>query len=159
MNKLIIFCFVLILSCQNRESEKEFILKYGDSNFDFFKNTSIHIRGFDGNGNPIILFNYDNDGCEAPFIVKIDVNGLPIGLDDKLTKRNCISDTLRVLDQVKEYLKYNVCLLSVDDNGTVKVNVDEISTPDLIRVTDRSYLTKYQRENWQNIKGNWYIEN
>lgn len=158
MNKLIIFCLVLIASCQNTKNEKEFILKYGNSNFDLFKSTSIHLRGFDRNGKPIILYEYNKDACQAPFIVKIDVNGVPIGLDDKLMQRECKPNVIKALNQIKEYLKYNICFLSVDENGTVKINVDEISTPDLIRVTDRSFLTEYQRNNWRNIKNNWYME-
>jgi len=159
MNKVLICCLVLILSCQNTENEKKFIHKYGNSNFDTFKGAAIYIRGFDGKGKPIIFYNSNKDSCEAPFIVETDINGVPIGLDDRLIQKECVPDVANALNQVKEYLKYNVCFLSVDENGTVKVNVDEIAEPpNLIRVMDRSFLTEYQIKHWRNIKGNWYMK-
>lgn len=167
-----ILCFVLIVSCQNTQNEEGFIQKYGHSNFDLFKNTWIYLRGWDNEGNPIVFFHFEDDDCGAPFIIQTDINGLPIGLDDKLRVMHCSPDTTsllnlvkdnpldtaKILNLIKEYSKYNIRLLSVDDNGTVKVNVDAISTPDLIRVVDTSYLTEYQRKNWTNVKDNWYME-
>ena len=152
-----IFTALTMSSCFSQgNSNRDFVSKYQNKNFDNFKNTWIVIRGYNEEGNPIVFMAYDSSK-DGPYIVTIDSKTNTI----KKTSCHLMKDSINIdrnaLDQLAmEFLKYHVYLLRVDKAGNVYVSLRTNERPTLIRFSDEKYITETYKNDWKRIKDNWF---
>lgn len=157
---LMIFTALTMNSCfSQRNSNKNFINKYLNENFDNFKNKGVVIRGYDEERNPMLFISSDleNASENGPYIVIIDGKTSTIKKASCHLMKDSISINRNSLNQLAiEFLKYRVRLLRVDKAGNVYVSLQSNERPTLIRFSDEKYITELYREGWKRIKDNWY---
>lgn len=139
-----------------KESNKMFVEKYDDEDFEKYINTTIFFRSGDNDGG-IILFAYDGrDKNNGAYIITIDKSNKIIKkTDTKLIKNSTLVDTARLKELSLDFLKYPINLLSVDSNYNVLINLKNNERPNLIRFSDIKFKNgKYK--SWKHIKDNWY---
>lgn len=153
---------LLLCSCFGRyESEKDFIKKYGNENFDIFINTSFLIRGTDEEGDPIIFanMNFKNAYYEGPYIMTIEKETGSI----KNSSFKLMNDSLNfnkkgAHDLALRFLKYRIYSIAVDENRNVYIRLKYGERPALVRFSDSDFISEEYEKQWKNLGGNWYAK-
>ena len=151
----------LLLSCcfSDRDSNKEFVKKHKDENFDAFINTSFLIRSIDEKGNLIVFVSTDFENAynEGPYIMTVEKGtGRIIDTSFRLRKDSINFKKDDINSLVLKFLEYNVYSLAVDKSGNVYFRLREAEKPTLIRFSDSNRMNEEYRKNWRKIEGNWY---
>lgn len=162
----IFFTSVILLSMNNcgnsqEKTNKAFIEKYGNENFYDFINRSFFVRGFDEDGDPIILV-YDETQkrrpCDLAFGVTVNNKTNTVkNIKKSFIPDSCKIDEKKSCDLALKFNEYNINRLSVDSNKNVFISVMAGENASrLVRFSDAKYITAEYKKNWKQIKGNWY---
>lgn len=160
---LSVFCFN---SCvfQNRDVAQDFIKKYGDSDFNEFKNYDVFVRSYEEHGKNaciMIMDKRDTGVCGLPYTLIIEKQSFRI-LETRKNDREghqCKLDTVVAKKLAVELLKMNINGIGVDSNNNVFVNIkfsDEIGA-ELIRFSDEKFIADVHKKNYKTVGNNWYI--
>jgi len=157
---IMIFTALTMNSCfSQRNSNKDFVNKYFNENFENFKNKGVVIRGYDNERNPMLFISSDLEKASenGPYIVTIDSKTSTIKKTSCHLMKDSINTDRNALDQLAmEFLKYHVHLLKVDKAGNVYVSLRTNERPTLIRFSDEKYITETYKNDWEKIKDNWF---
>jgi|GEM_PF-1806196 len=155
---IFIATLMLLLSCSRSKSyyNNKFIEKYGNENFDEYKDFSIFIRGANKDGDPVV---YLVDMCHknSLFIVVLNSNtGEVKSSRYHLTQDSSVIKRNMSISLVEKFWNYRIYALYVDSVYNVKINVIENAEPNLIRFSDKKYIKDEYLNGWRKIKDNWY---
>lgn len=157
MKKLLVFIILstYIIAC--KDYERSFVNKYEHEDFTEFINTSVHQRGYDKDGNLILMVSTNTDyGRPIIFIVdkknKIKATSYTLALDSMIIDKNK-ADRIAL-----KFLNYKIFSLSVDSSNNVYVRLKETDRPRLAKFSDIKYVKTADvfKSEWSHLKGNWY---
>lgn len=159
---LSVFCFNSCIS-PNRDVAQDFIKKYGDSDFNEFKNYSVFVRSYEERGkNVCVMVMHDNDTgyCTLHLAFIIQKSTLNI-IETKINEtenQQCKLDTVVARKLAIELLKMKIHAIGIDSNDNVFVNVkfNEEQTAELIKFSDEKFITGTYKKNYRPVGGNWY---
>lgn len=150
----------VLYSCTDRSSIDKIIERFDKVDFKPLQNTSVYYRsrGENNNSSIYVVNVFDQDSC-SPYFVEFDKSQNKIlNINDSLVWKSCGHNYLNHFEIetiLREYLKYNLLLLQVDNDGNVYINPYKQDFPILLRKVPNSnpkYLKRYKK-----YKGNWYI--
>lgn len=154
--------FSTLFCCKenNNKRNKEFVEKYKKNDFSIFKEKIIFVRGFN-QGNPIIYI-YDeshNKRCKGfiSYCYSREVDSI-LEIKPFFFSDSCDINFERFPKKtIKEFLKYDINCIEVDSNDNVFVKVMFFEGPaNLIRFSNKKYITNKYKKEWKNINGSWY---
>jgi len=162
----VILAFTLQSCSQNRDkSNNLFIEKYGNNNFDIFKNKSFLVRSF-YEGNPVIyVFDYsyahgqskNSEQCGFVRVIISKKNNSLVSSSFVPQKDNCTMsyNQEEYYKLTTEFLQFDINSLSVDKDNNVFVKTTFYEgLPDLIQVNNQDSIKDFDQ--LVLIKDNWY---
>jgi hypothetical protein len=155
---IIITIFFSFFFNKKNTKNRQFVEKYFNEDFSKFRNKTITIRGYENQDN-VIIFIYENDNNSGFIRIIAKKEGNIILKQDVINQRNnCDLDTNYKNDfLIKHFLEYEINFINIDSNDNVFVKTTFFEgKPDLIRFSDKKYITEEYKKNWINITENWY---
>lgn len=152
---------IVFFSCNSQNMDIDSVIaKYDKTDFNALKNSSIYFRSTGNVKNTSVYFvNSDREANHPPYVVEVDNNNDSIfKISNHLIVSKGEKDYLErdeIKKLVKEYLKYNFCVLQVDKFGNVYINPTKQDSPILLRKLAES--TPEDIDRFKLYKGNWYV--
>lgn len=163
--KIIFFLnFAVFCSCQNSKKQDidSIISKYNDFDFSNFKESFIAIR--QKNNSETIYILGDSEGNKPLYFIEYDeVKGKIVKINKSMLKKAKITDYFNdkeIEKLISHFRKYDIVLLSVDEDNNVFINPFEINSPALLIRFDKLPNTKRLKKGYfyKQYKGNWYLK-
>lgn len=160
--QIIINCLIILLltSCLGQSKEKAFIVKNEFENFSQFKGVNVFKRGGDKNQEilAMLVSPFVNDNLKVGcYLVTFDKIKHQVIKAKWTTEYTVETDTVKLQQLARIFMKYNIPRLDVDNMGNVFVYLKDVETLSLARFINESELKKRSKETkWIKIKDNWY---
>jgi hypothetical protein len=157
----LLFSLLFIISCQKEENTNidTIIKKYNKTDFSFFKNTFIGIR--ERNRNEITYIIEKSEGNLPVYFVRYSLNNEKIvKIDRTALERESVKDYFtdtKIFEIIKNFRKFNLSLLEVDEENNVFMNYSKINDPAILlrlaifsdkKEIRKGYIYKHYEDNW-----------
>ena len=149
-----IITLFLLISC-NTPKYKKLVLNYDLFNFEIFTGLELRNRGFDKDGNIILLIFEKNSLVYNATIIldKKNKNIISVETIKGNPKEQRFLNTI-----VSKFIKINVPYLKVDYNQNIFINPSNFENYNLVRLENpKSFFKKRNKNHFKKINKNWYL--